>query len=82
MTARNGGARILAESGPTLSVKEAAVVLGVSSDLVRSMVRRGELAALGVRVLKLGSRIRIGTESLRRAVEADSRQEPRTGAGI
>jgi excisionase family DNA binding protein len=64
-------AQILAEAGPTLSVKEVAAVLNVSADLVRTMHRRGELAALGIRVLRLGRRVRISTASLRRAVDAE-----------
>ncbi|MGI5127453.1 helix-turn-helix domain-containing protein [Pseudonocardia sp. CA-107938] len=62
--------QILAAAGPTLSIPEAAVVLGVSPDLLRVMRRRGELAELGIKVLPLGSRLRISTASLRRAVEA------------
>lgn len=64
-------AQILASAGPTVSVRETAVVLGCSIDLVRSMHRRGELDKLGIRVLRLGSKIRISTASLRRAVQAD-----------
>lgn len=65
----NSAARVLAVAGPTVSVGEAAAVLGVSADLVRAMYRRGELDQLGIRVLRLGSRIRISTATLRRAVE-------------
>ncbi len=67
----NRASQVLAAAGPTVSVKEASVVLGCSQDLVRAMHRRGELQALGIRVLRLGTRIRISTASLRRAVEAD-----------
>ena len=65
----NHAARVLANAGPTVNIRETAVILGCSTDLVRSMHRRGELAALGIRVLRLGSRLRISTASLRRAVE-------------
>lgn len=71
MNQRSAAARLLAQAGPTVSVKETATVLGVSADLVRSMHRRGELDALGIRVLRLGTRIRISTSSLRRAVQAE-----------
>ena len=71
MNQNSPAARVLAQAGPTLSVRETATVLGVSSDLVRSMHRRGELAALGIKVLRLGSRLRVSTASLRRAVEAE-----------
>lgn len=74
MTPSSLARRILATAGPTVSPREAATVLGCSTDLVRTMYRRGELAELGIRVLRLGSRIRISTASLRRAVEADDAQ--------
>lgn len=69
MNAGERAARVLAFAGPTVSVKDTSIVLGCSQDLVRAMHRRGELEALGIRVLRLGSRIRISTASLRRAVE-------------
>lgn len=72
MTRSSIARRILATAGPTVSCREAATVLGCSTDLVRAMHRRGELADLGIRVLRLGSRIRISTATLRRAVEADA----------
>lgn len=72
MSRPNLAARVLADAGPTVSVRETAAVLGCSADLVRSMHRRGELDALGIRVLRLGNRIRISTASLRRAVEVDA----------
>lgn len=67
----NRGEQILAAAGPTLSTRETAIVLGVSVDLVRDMHRRGELAAAGIRVLRLGTRLRVTTASLRRAVDLD-----------
>ena len=72
-TATNGrpsaaGARILAEAGPTVSVRDAARVLGVCSETVYAMNRRGDLAALGIRVLTLGRALRVVTVDLRRAV--------------
>jgi hypothetical protein len=74
-------ARVLAEAGPTLSVRETATVFGVSSDLVRAMHRRGELDGLGIRVLRLGSRIRISTASLRRAIQVDDTPLDADGGG-
>lgn len=73
---RSPAERVLADAGPTIGVAETAIVLGVSKDLVRAMHRRGELDALGIRVLRLGTRIRIGTASLRRAVEVDAARPP------
>lgn len=66
---RRDAARVLAEAGPTVSIREAAVILGCSRDLVYAMHSRGDLADLGIRVLRLGSRLRISTASLRRVVE-------------
>lgn len=71
MRRQDPAARLLAEAGPTVSIAETAAVLGCHSDTVRAMARRGELAALGIRVLRLGARIRVSTASLRRAVDAD-----------
>lgn len=67
----NRTAKLLDEAGPTVSIAEAARVLGISRDLVYAMHKRGELADLGVRVLRLGSRLRVSTASLRRAIAAD-----------
>jgi Mn-dependent DtxR family transcriptional regulator len=71
VTQPRAAAQILADAGPTLSVQDTAAVLNVSPDLVRAMHRRGELAALGIRVLRLGRRVRITTASVRRAVDRD-----------
>lgn len=57
--------RILAEAGPTVSVPEAAKVLGISRGLAYELAGRNEL---GVKVLRLGSRLRVSTASLREAV--------------
>jgi hypothetical protein len=71
VTRPRAAAQILADAGPTLSVQDTAAVLNVSPDLVHAMHRRGELALLGIRVLRLGRRVRITTASLRRAVDGD-----------
>ncbi|TDP90509.1 helix-turn-helix domain-containing protein [Labedaea rhizosphaerae] len=62
------GVDILARADATVSIPEAARVLGVSRDLAYDLARRGEL---GVRVLKLGCRWRVPTNDLRRAVGLD-----------
>jgi excisionase family DNA binding protein len=63
-------ARLLAEAGPTLSLGEAAEVLGISYNTASAAVRRGEL---GVRALRYGSRWRIPTADLRRVLGLDER---------
>ena len=63
-------ARLLAEAGPTVSLAEAARVLGISYNTASVAVRRGEL---GVRALRYGRRWRIPTAELRRAVGLDGR---------
>jgi hypothetical protein len=70
MTSQSAAA-VLADAGPTLSIAETAVVLGVSADLIRAMHRRGELEKLGIRVLRLGTRLRVSTASLRQAIEGE-----------
>lgn len=59
------GSRILAQAGPTVSIPEAAVVLGISRGLAYQLAARGEL---GVKLLRLGARWRVSTASLREAV--------------
>lgn len=75
MSARADSSRsasaILRDAGPTVGIPEAARVLGISRDLVYAMHHRGELDELGIRVLRLGSRLRVTTASLRRALGAD-----------
>jgi excisionase family DNA binding protein len=65
------GARILAAAGPTVSVAEAAKVLGISRAHAYSLAARGEL---GVRVLQLGSRRVVPTADLRRVLGLDDDQ--------
>lgn len=68
MSARSGphpAARLLAEAGPTVSLAEAAKVLGISYNTASAAVRRGEL---GVRALRYGRRWRIVTADLRGVV--------------
>lgn len=65
---RHPAARLLEEAGPTMSVDSIAPVLGVCSETVYAMIRRGDLERLGIRVLKLGRSLRIPTADVRRAV--------------
>jgi excisionase family DNA binding protein len=58
-------ARLLDEAGPTVSLAEAAKVLGISYNTASAAVRRGEL---GVRALRYGRRWRIPTADLRRVL--------------
>lgn len=76
MSARWQAARdILAVAGPTLSVPDAAEVLGISRAHAYALAKRGEL---GVRVLPLGNRFVVPTAELRRLVglEADPAETP------
>lgn len=57
--------QLLDNAGPTVSVPEAAQVLGISRGLAYELAGRNEL---GVKVLRLGSRLRVSTASLRQAV--------------
>lgn len=63
--------RLLAEAGPTVSFRETATALGCSVGTVYAMHDRGDLAAMGVRVLRLGRSLRVSTASLRRVVDAE-----------
>lgn len=56
-------AKLLAEAGPTVSLAEAAKILGISYNSAGDALRRGEL---GVRALRYGQRWRIPTADLRR----------------
>jgi hypothetical protein len=67
-------ARLLAEAGPTVSFRETAAVLKCSIGTVYAMNDRGELAAMGLHVLRLGRCLRVTTVSLRRVVGADQQQ--------
>ncbi|MFE5572058.1 helix-turn-helix transcriptional regulator [Amycolatopsis japonica] len=58
----NAAERILADAGPTVSVPEAAQVLGISEWLAYKLINRGEFPA---KVLPLGARKRVSTASLR-----------------
>jgi hypothetical protein len=70
------GAEILANAGPTVSIPEAAKVLGISRGLGYALAGRGDLAAAGVRVLRLGARWRVPTADLRRAVGVEQAASP------
>jgi len=57
--------RLLDEAGPTVSLAEAAKVLGISVNTAYAAAKRGDL---GVRALRYGRRWRIPTEDLKRVV--------------
>jgi excisionase family DNA binding protein len=57
--------KLLADAGPTVSLAEAAKVLGISYNTASAAAHRG---ALGVRTLRYGRRWRIPTADLKRAV--------------
>ncbi len=58
-------AKLLEEAGPTVSLAEAAKVLGISINTAYAAVKRGDL---GVRTLRFGRRWRVPTADLKRAV--------------
>lgn len=58
-------AQLLATAGPTVSLAEAAKVLGISYNTANAALRRDEL---GVRALRYGRRWRIPTAELRRVL--------------
>jgi len=58
-------AKLLEEAGPTVSLAEAAKVLGISVNTAYADVKRGDL---GVRTLRFGRKWRVPTADLRRAV--------------
>jgi excisionase family DNA binding protein len=58
-------AKLLEEAGPTVSLAEAAKVLGISINTAYAAVKRGDL---GVRTLRFGRKWRVPTADLRRAV--------------
>ena len=57
--------RLLATAGPTMSLPNAAKILGISRGHCYHLARAGELP---VRVLRLGGRMVVPTAELRRAV--------------
>lgn len=57
--------QLLDNAGPTVSIPEAAKVLGISRGLAYELAGRDEL---GVKVLRLGARLRVTTASLREVV--------------
>lgn len=65
VAARSLASRILAEAGPTISPREAAVVLDVSPGTVYAAIARGDFLC---RTLRLGRQIRIPTADLARAL--------------
>lgn len=72
MTTRSHSAtRVLDEAGPTVSMRQAAHVLGCSPGTAYALHERGDLASMGVRVLRLGRCLRVSTADLRRAVGLD-----------
>ena len=49
----------LAETSPVTNLVMLGRALGVSEPVIRERARRGELAALGIRVLRLGAQYRV-----------------------
>jgi hypothetical protein len=64
--------RLLNEAGPTMPIRDGARVLGCHPNTLYEMEKRGDLAALGIRVLRLGRTKRLVTADLRRAVGVDA----------
>jgi len=64
--------RILEAAGPTMSIPDAATVLGISRAHCYDLARQGELP---VRVLRLGSKIVVLTVELRRVVGLDDQPQ-------
>jgi hypothetical protein len=54
----------LAEASPTTNVVMLGRALGVSEPVIREQARRGELAALGIRVNRLGAQWRVITADI------------------
>jgi hypothetical protein len=54
----------LAEASPVTTLPMLARALGVSEPVIRERARRGELAALGIRVNRLGSQWRVITADI------------------
>jgi hypothetical protein len=69
----NPATRLLDDAGPTVSIRDTARVLGISRQHAYALAQRGEL---GVRVLRLGSRMVVPTIELRRLVGLDEKGEP------
>lgn len=65
MSARSAADRLLRDAGPTVSIPEAARVLGVSRGTGYALARRGEFPT---RLLKLGAQWRVPTADLRALV--------------
>lgn len=61
-------AQLLAQAGPTMTLGEAARVLGCSRGTAYALAASGDLASMGIRVLRLGRCLRVATADLRRAV--------------
>jgi predicted DNA-binding transcriptional regulator AlpA len=62
------GVRVLQAAGPTVSITQAAQVLGISRAHAYALAKRD---ALGVRVLRLGSRWVVPTAELQRLLGAE-----------
>jgi len=54
----------LAEASPTTNLVMLGRALGISEPVIRERARRGELAAMGIRVLRLGAQWRVVTEDI------------------
>jgi len=62
----------LAETSPTTNLVMLGRALGVSEPVIRERARRGELAALGIRVNRLGAQWRVITADILSALGIDS----------
>lgn len=62
--------QLLAQAGPTMTLAEAARVLGCSRGTAYALAASGDLTAMGIRVLRLGRCLRVATADLRRTVGA------------
>jgi hypothetical protein len=56
---------------PTMSLPQLGALMGVSEPVIREQHRRGELEALGIRVLPLGRKYRVVTSTVRKVLGID-----------
>jgi excisionase family DNA binding protein len=65
---------------PVTDLRTLARALGVSEPTIRERARRGELEAMGIRVLRLGAQYRIPTEDILSALGMNRDDEVGNGA--
>jgi hypothetical protein len=53
---------------PVVNLVTLGQALGISEPVIRERVRRGDIAALGIRVLRLGQQYRVPTEDILRVL--------------